>query len=64
MHLFGLDGTFRGAVRRADVCGLARRGTGLVATDGMGGVLSLEGGQVAPLAVAGRHWDNHLVPVG
>lgn len=64
VHLYGLDGTFRGAVRRADVCGLAARGTGLMATDGLGGVLALERDQLAPLAVAGRHWDNHLVRVG
>jgi hypothetical protein len=64
VHLFGLDGAFRGVVRRADVCGLAPRGTGLMATDGMGGVLALDGAGVTPLALAARHWDNHLVPVG
>lgn len=64
VHLFGLDGTFRGAIRRPDVCGLAACDTGLMATDGLGGVLRLDGSQVVPLAVAGRHWDNHLVPVG
>lgn len=64
VHLYGLDGAFRGAVMRPDVCGLAPRGAGLMATDGMGGVLGLDGDRVRPLAVARRHWDNHLVPVG
>lgn len=64
VHRYGLDGVFRGAVMRPDVCGLAPRGAGLVATDGMGGVLGLTAEGVVPLAVAARHWDNHLVPVG
>lgn len=64
VHLFGMDGAFRGAVMRPDVCGLAPRGTALMATDGMGGVLALDGDRVAPLTLAGRHWDNHLVSVG
>ena len=64
VQLFGLDGAFRGAVLRADVCGLAPGSSGLVATDGMGGVLRLDGPRVTPLTVASRHWDNHLVSVG
>ncbi|WP_375175546.1 DUF1513 domain-containing protein [Pseudooceanicola sp.] len=64
VHLFGLDGAFQGVLRRPDVCGLAARGAGLMATDGLGGVLALVGEGVQPLAVAGRQWDNHLVPVG
>ena len=62
VHLFGLDGTFRDRVRRADVCGLARAEGGLMATDGLGAVLRLDGG-VTPLQVTRRAWDNHLVPL-
>ncbi len=64
VHLFGMDGGFRGAVLRPDVCGIAPAGAGLIATDGMGGVLALRDGEVTPLQVAGRAWDNHLVRVG
>lgn len=64
VHLFDLAGTFRGAVLRADVCGLAPRGAGLLATDGMGGVLALREGAAEPLNLAPRAWDNHLVRVG
>lgn len=63
VHLFGLDGAFQGVMCRPDVCGLAARGAGLMATDGLGGVLALDGDAVQPLTVAARHWDNHLVPV-
>lgn len=64
IHLFGLDGAFQGVVRRGDVCGLAPAGRGLIATDGMGGVVGLSGTDVRPLAVAQRAWDNHLVAIG
>jgi hypothetical protein len=64
VHLFGPGGGFRGAVLRPDVCGIASAGAGMIATDGMGGVLALRDGEVTPLQVAGRAWDNHLVRVG
>jgi len=64
VHLFGMDGKFEGAIMRGDVCGLAPRGAGLLATDGMGGVLELSGEDVRPLAVAPRAWDNHLIRIG
>ncbi|GAA6149216.1 DUF1513 domain-containing protein [Pseudooceanicola nitratireducens] len=64
VHLFGLDGTFRRSLRRTDVCGLATRDGALLATDGLGGVLSLAPDRMEPLRVAPRAWDNHLVRIG
>lgn len=63
VHLFGLDGQFAGAVQRRDVCGLAASANGLLITDGMGGVLRVQGDQAAPLRVADRAWDNHVVRI-
>ncbi|WP_407495338.1 DUF1513 domain-containing protein [Pseudooceanicola sp. MF1-13] len=63
VHLFSRDGAFQGAVMRGDVCGLAPRGAGLLATDGMGGVLALAQDHIEPLAVAPRAWDNHLIRI-
>jgi hypothetical protein len=46
---------------RADVCGIAPASDGLVATDGLGGVIRLTP-QPTPLAsFADLSWDNHLV---
>lgn len=63
LHLFGLDGEFRASLGRSDICGLAAGRSGLVATDGHGGVLSCTDG-LKPLSVARRAWDNHLVRLG
>ena len=63
LHLFGLDGEFLTALNRADICGLAAGAEGLVATDGHGGILSCTD-RLAPLSVAHRAWDNHLIRLG
>ncbi len=64
VHLFGRSGNFTGAILRRDVCGLAADGNDLLATDGLGGVLSLRQGRVVPRQMADRAWDNHLVRIG
>ncbi len=56
--------TLRAHWRRADICGLAPRGAGFLASDGMGGLFALEAdGTATPLARHEASWDNHLVPV-
>ncbi|MEX3314649.1 DUF1513 domain-containing protein [Sulfitobacter sp. PS-8MA] len=61
LHVFGTDGQFMAAQRRADICGLAPGAGGFVATDGLGGLLRGGGAGLAPLGKAERAWDNHLV---
>ncbi|GHF69566.1 DUF1513 domain-containing protein [Seohaeicola zhoushanensis] len=63
VHMFGFDGAFQGVVRRADVCGIGAADHGFVATDGLGGILSLVDGEVRPLAAQPRAWDNHLIAI-
>ncbi|WP_136637144.1 DUF1513 domain-containing protein [Pseudooceanicola onchidii] len=63
-HLFGLDGAFKETLHRTDVCGLAARGHGMIATDGLGGVMRLGADGMTPLTLAPRAWDNHLVRIG
>ena len=58
---FGRNGAFLGSVARADVCGLAAHPGGCLATDGLGGLLLLEGDRVRPLGSAPVAWDNHIV---
>ncbi|MCE0505933.1 DUF1513 domain-containing protein [Roseivivax sp. GX 12232] len=64
LHLFDGEGTFRAALRRGDVCGVAPSRRGLVVTDGQGGVLAVEDDALASVARAPLAWDNHLVAVG
>ena len=59
--VFGIDGAAAGAVDRADICGIGSGPDGFVATDGLGGVLTIRAGQVSPLSVQDRAWDNHLI---
>lgn len=57
-------GDLAAEIARPDICGLAPRGAGFLATDGLGGVLALDGRRGAPEPLAARHdraWDNHLV---
>ncbi|MCB1332502.1 MAG: DUF1513 domain-containing protein [Roseivivax sp.] len=61
LHRFGRDGAFLGAVSRADVCGLAPHPQGVLASDGLGGLLLLRGGATEVLAAAPLGWDNHVV---
>ncbi|MDN5569318.1 MAG: DUF1513 domain-containing protein, partial [Paracoccus sp. (in: a-proteobacteria)] len=56
-HIFAADGNDTPKImRRADICGVAKAGSGLAFTDGMGGVICPAGAKVHDLA-----WDNHLV---
>ena len=61
LHRYTTDGTFLGAVHRADICGLAEAGDGFLASDGLGGLIALRGGQPRALAKTEQAWDNHLV---
>lgn len=48
---------------RADICGLAPAGTGLLATDGQGAVWACDAQGLTPLQRGVQAWDNHLVPL-
>ncbi len=61
LHRFTADGTFTGAVSRTDVCGLAPRGKGYLASDGLGGLISIDAAGPAPLSRVDCAWDNHIV---
>ena len=63
LHLFDNKGGFLARHRRADVCGLAPGRSGFVATDGLGGILSLQDATLSGLTTATRAWDNHLVAI-
>lgn len=61
LHRFTEEGVFLGAVSRRDICGLATHPAGMIASDGLGGLLAIEGVNMRPLARADRAWDNHIV---
>jgi len=61
LHRFSDTGTFLGALSRADVCGLAPLGAGYLASDGLGGLLSVSPRGAVPLARRTCAWDNHVV---
>lgn len=61
LHRFAAAGGFLGSVSRADVCGLAALPDGLLASDGLGGLIAVTAGGVRPLAATDHAWDNHLV---
>lgn len=61
LHRFSAEGDFLGVVSRADVCGLASRPEGYMASDGLGGLISVTPDGPNPLARFERAWDNHLV---
>nr|WP_319246276.1 DUF1513 domain-containing protein [uncultured Celeribacter sp.] len=61
LHRFAPDGSFLGAVTRADICGLAPYGEGYLGSDGFGALLALKEGMSPLNAVPGLAWDNHLV---
>tara|TARA_R110002020_G_scaffold233050_23_gene444809 strand:+ start:1981 stop:3051 length:1071 start_codon:yes stop_codon:yes gene_type:complete len=61
VHRFSDTGAFLSAVSRADVCGLAPMGRGYLASDGLGGLISVGATGTAPLARAECAWDNHIV---
>jgi hypothetical protein len=61
IHRFDAEGGFLGHVTRADVCGLAPLGAGMVASDGHGGLIAVTKGEARALSHHARNWDNHLV---
>lgn len=64
LHLFGLDGGFRHAFLRNDICGVAALGPDLIATDGTGGILKVVDDRLSALRTVLRAFDNHVVRVG
>lgn len=64
VHRFSDRGDFLGPVSRTDVCGLAAHRDGLLASDGLGGLIAIEAGRPRPLARCDRAWDNHIVGLG
>ncbi len=63
VHRFDLDGAFLDSHDRTDVCGVAPNDGGMVLSDGLGGLLTLDASGLAPLSKADRAWDNHMVRV-
>ncbi|MFV0492662.1 MAG: DUF1513 domain-containing protein [Pseudorhodobacter sp.] len=61
MHRFSAEGTFLGAIKRSDICGLASHQAGLIASDGLGGLIRVSRETATPLARMDRAWDNHIV---
>lgn len=61
LHRFDVTGAFRGAVSRADVCGLAPLDDGYLASDGLGGLIAIDPDGFRPLARHDCAWDNHVV---
>jgi len=61
VHRFSDDGAFIAALSRADVCGIAPIGRGYLASDGLGGLISIGSTTPTPLARAECAWDNHIV---
>jgi hypothetical protein len=61
LHRFAADGAFLGAASRSDICGLAPRNGGYLASDGLGGLIAVESGAMAALARRDCAWDNHIV---
>lgn len=61
LHRFADDGAFLEALSRTDVCGLAPRGGGYLASDGLGGLISIGASSATPLARIDCAWDNHIV---
>ncbi|KPP89437.1 MAG: hypothetical protein HLUCCA08_18655 [Rhodobacteraceae bacterium HLUCCA08] len=61
LHRFSAEGAFLGAVSRTDVCGLATRPDGYLASDGLGGLIAISAVRTAPLGRSDCAWDNHIV---
>lgn len=61
-HLYDVEtGQLAAALARPDICGLARAGGRLVATDGLGGLAHLDGPAPGLFAARDRAWDNHVI---
>lgn len=61
LHRFSPEGDFLGAQTRADVCGLATHPQGLMASDGLGGIILIAGDSARPLGNMPCAWDNHII---
>lgn len=61
MHRFSDAGRFLGVLSRADICGLAPLERGYLASDGLGGLLSVADGVPTLLGHGTHAWDNHIV---
>ena len=61
LHRFTPEGTFIDALVRDDVCGLAAHPEGLIASDGLGGLITIGANGAKPLARHELSWDNHIV---
>ncbi|QFT93624.1 hypothetical protein FIU86_12290 [Roseovarius sp. THAF9] len=61
LHRFSDTGGFLGAVSRADICGLAPRRSGYLASDGLGGLFGIHAGERRALDRHTCAWDNHIV---
>lgn len=55
------SGQWTGEIRAPDLCGLAPRGDGFLATDGGGGIIAAAANLGAERRRLGLSWDNHLV---
>ena len=61
MMLFGPEGSPIASHQRADISGLAAGSSGLMATDGQGGVWQVDAQGMTLLAQSDVAWDNHLI---
>lgn len=61
LHRFDDTGRFLGVVSRTDVCGLAPRDGGYLASDGLGGLIAVTRNGPTALSRHGCAWDNHIV---
>ena len=57
---FDAAGTFMGHVLRPEVCGVAPLGEHFLLSDGLGGLVAVEGEETRPLSRVAVAWDNHL----
>ncbi|EAQ23451.1 DUF1513 domain-containing protein [Roseovarius sp. 217] len=61
LHRFSDTGAFLGAISRSEICGLAPLRGGYLASDGLGGLMTIGRDGPAVLARLGCTWDNHIV---
>ncbi|MFT6451166.1 MAG: hypothetical protein ACJA06_000647 [Halocynthiibacter sp.] len=57
----GAEGRFLDSIARADICGLAVHEAGLLASDGLGGLIAIQNGKPRALSRSLLAWDNHIV---
>ncbi|SMH47381.1 DUF1513 domain-containing protein [Maritimibacter sp. HL-12] len=61
LHRFATDGRFIAAETRADICGIAPHPEGFIASDGLGGMITIGPDGARPMARHDCAWDNHIV---